>query len=74
VNWERARPPIFSGDEFICFPLSRVAYSRVIIVHLKEVAAEGVIFWNINMASVKDDAIFQVSIIWPFDEGARAIV
>jgi hypothetical protein len=30
---EKARPPVFSEDEFIGLPSSRVAYGRVIVVH-----------------------------------------
>jgi hypothetical protein len=55
-------PPIFSKDEFVGFPMFRVAYSRVIMLHLKEVAAKGVIFGDINMTSIEDDAIFQIPV------------
>jgi hypothetical protein len=54
----KARPPVFSGDEFVGLPSSRVAYGRVVMVQFNQVAAEGVVFGNVNVATVKDDTIF----------------
>jgi hypothetical protein len=54
----KARPPVFSGDEFVGLPSSRVAYGRVVVVQFNQVAAEGVVFGNVNVATVKDDTVF----------------
>jgi len=58
-----ARPPVFSGDKFVCFPSSGVAYGGVVMVQLEEVATEGVVFWDIDVAAIEDDTIFQIPVV-----------
>jgi hypothetical protein len=54
----KARPPVLSEDELVGLPPSGVAYGRMVMVQFNQVAAEGVVFWNVNVAAVKDDTVF----------------
>ena len=51
-----------------------MACSRVVVIHFYNVSSKRVIFWNIDVASVKDDSFFQVPVFQAFGKGSRATV
>jgi hypothetical protein len=46
----------------------------MVVVYLKDFSTERVIFRDVNVASIQDDAIFKVPIFQSFGERARAAV
>ena len=54
----KTRPPIFPRDKFKGFPTAGVANCRVVMIHFEKVSAKGIIFWNIDVASIEYDSIF----------------
>jgi hypothetical protein len=44
----------------------------MVVVHFNNVLTKRVIFWNIDVASVKDDSFFQVPVFQTLGEGSRA--
>ena len=44
----------------------------MVVIHFHNVLSKRVVFWNIDVASVKDDSFFQVPVFQTFGEGSRA--
>ena len=49
-----------------------MACSGVVVMHFHNVALKRVIFWDIDVASVKDDSFFQIPVFQAFGKGSRA--
>ena len=49
-----------------------MACSGVVVIHFYNVSSKRVVFWNIDVASVKDDSCFQVPVFQAFGKGSRA--
>ena len=49
-----------------------MACSGVVMIHFHNVLSKRVVFWNIDVASVKDDSFFQVPVFQAFGKGSRA--
>ena len=51
-----------------------MACSGVVVIHFYNVSSKQVVFWNIDVASVKDDSFFQVPVFQAFGKGSGATV
>ena len=49
-----------------------MACSGVVVIHFHNVSSKRVVFWNVDVASVKDDSFFQVPVFQAFGKGTRA--
>ena len=46
----------------------------MVVIHFYNVSSKRVVFWNVDVASVKDDSFFQVPVFQAFGKGSRATV
>ena len=42
------------------------------MIHFYNILMKRVVFWDIDVASIKDDSFFQVSVFQAFGKGSRA--
>ena len=44
----------------------------MVVIHFHNVSSKRVVFWNVDVASVKDDSFFQVPVLQAFGKDSRA--
>jgi hypothetical protein len=62
-----SRPPEFSRDNFIGLLSFWMSCGDVVVVLFDNISLEVIIFWDIDMSTVKDESVFKVPVFQAFD-------